>query len=62
MSLIAESLARIREKLSQATLIAVSKNKPVADIMEAYNAHQRHFGENYVQELLEKAPRVNGLC
>jgi PLP dependent protein len=35
-------------------LIAVSKTKPVADIMEAYNAGQRLFGENRVQELLTK--------
>ena len=35
-------------------LIAVSKTKPVADIMEAYEAGQRIFGENQVQELVEK--------
>lgn len=29
-------------------LVAVSKTKPVNDIIEAYNAGQRHFGENYV--------------
>lgn len=37
------------------TLVAVSKKKTVYDIIEAYNAGQRHFGENYVQELEEKA-------
>lgn len=37
-----------------ATLIAVSKTKPLADIMEAYDAGQRIFGENQVQELVEK--------
>lgn len=36
------------------SLIAVSKTKPVADIQEAYNAGQRLFGENMVQELMEK--------
>ena len=36
-------------------LVAVSKTKPIEDIVEAYNAGQRHFGENYVQELVEKA-------
>ncbi|GHE34117.1 YggS family pyridoxal phosphate-dependent enzyme [Sphingobacterium griseoflavum] len=36
------------------TLVAVSKTKPNADIMEAYEAGQRVFGENMVQELLEK--------
>lgn len=35
-------------------LLAVSKTKPVEDIMEAYNAGQRLFGENNVQELVEK--------
>jgi hypothetical protein len=35
-------------------LVAVSKTKPVADLMEAYHAGQRVFGENYVQELVEK--------
>jgi pyridoxal phosphate enzyme (YggS family) len=36
------------------SLIAVSKTKPVADIQEAYNAGQRLFGENTVQEMVEK--------
>lgn len=36
------------------TLIAVSKTKPVEEIQEAYNAGQRLFGENMVQELVEK--------
>lgn len=35
-------------------LIAVSKTKPPKDIMELYNIGQRDFGENYVQELVEK--------
>ncbi len=39
---------------SQATLIAVSKTKPAQDLMELYNLGQRDFGENYVQELVEK--------
>jgi len=38
-------------------LVAVSKTKPVEAVLEAYAAGQRHFGENYVQELLDKAPR-----
>ncbi len=38
-----------------ARLVAVSKTKPVADIEELYGAGQRIFGENYVQELAEKA-------
>lgn len=35
-------------------LLAVSKTKPVADIQEAYDAGQRLFGENIVQEMVEK--------
>src|SRR5688500_955609 len=36
------------------TLIAVSKTKPVSDIKELYDLGHRDFGENYVQELVEK--------
>ena len=36
-------------------LVAVSKTKPKEMILEAYSAGQRHFGENYVQELVDKA-------
>lgn len=38
----------------QTTLVAVSKTKPVEDIQELYELGQRDFGENYVQELVEK--------
>lgn len=38
----------------QVKLVAVSKTKPVADILVAYNAGQKIFGENRVQELLKK--------
>jgi pyridoxal phosphate enzyme (YggS family) len=52
---IKENLLQIKSQLpSHITLVAVSKTKPVADLMEAYNAGQRIFGENYVQELVEK--------
>ncbi len=37
-----------------AILVAVSKTKPVTDIQELYNLGHRDFGENYVQELVEK--------
>ena len=40
------------------TLVAVSKTKPVADILELYHLGQRDFGENYVQELVEKQPQL----
>lgn len=39
---------------SDVTLVAVSKTKPVSDLMEAYEAGQRIFGENKVQEMTEK--------
>jgi len=39
-------------------LVAVSKTKPVELLMEAYNAGQRHFGENYAQELIQKADEM----
>ncbi len=41
-----------------ATLVAVSKTKPIEDILELYHAGQRDFGENYVQELCEKQPQL----
>lgn len=40
------------------TLVAVSKTKPVEDILALYEAGHRDFGENYVQELLEKARQL----
>ncbi len=42
------------------TLVAVSKTKSVADILELYNLGHRDFGENYVQELKEKAEQLPG--
>lgn len=42
------------ELADKATLVAVSKTKPVEDILELYNLGHRDFGENYVQELIEK--------
>jgi pyridoxal phosphate enzyme (YggS family) len=57
MASIAENINELREQLpSQVRLIAVSKTKPVSDLREAYDAGQRIFGENYVQELTEKQP------
>ena len=45
-------------RLSNITLVAVSKTKPIADIVELYNLGHRDFGENYVQELAEKAEKL----
>ncbi|HNU33774.1 MAG TPA: YggS family pyridoxal phosphate-dependent enzyme [Bacteroidia bacterium] len=39
-------------------LVAVSKTKPVEDILELYHSRQRIFGENYVQELKEKSEQL----
>ena len=39
-------------------LVAVSKTKPVQDLQEAYAAGQRIFGENYVQELVDKQAQL----
>ena len=36
------------------TLVAVSKTKPISDLMEAYQAGQRIFGENKIQEMVDK--------
>jgi pyridoxal phosphate enzyme (YggS family) len=52
---IASNLHSIQSALpSHVTLVAVSKTKPVADLMEAYAAGQRIFGENKIQEMTEK--------
>lgn len=52
---IAKNLNKIKQSLPQeVTLVAVSKTKPVADLMEAYDAGQRIFGENKVQEMTQK--------
>ena len=40
------------------TLVAVSKTKPISDIETLYNFGQRDFGENYVQEFIEKVPQL----
>jgi len=53
---IADNIKRLKRETDpiNVTLIAVSKTKPAAEVMEAYNAGQRLFGENMVQELVEK--------
>jgi hypothetical protein len=52
---IKENLLKIKNSLpSRVTLVAVSKTKPNEQVMEAYEAGQRDFGENYVQELVDK--------
>ena len=66
---VAENLKTIRERVDAAceragrrpeevTLIAVSKTKPLSMLQEAYGAGARDFGENKVQEILEKYPEM----
>jgi len=43
---------------NKVTLVAVSKTKPIEDILELYNFGHRDFGENYVQELVDKAGQL----
>lgn len=63
--MIAENLKYVNERIQKSclkagrdekevTLIAVSKTKPVSDLMEAYQEGCREFGENKVQELVDK--------
>lgn len=49
-------LRELQEK--NVTMVAVSKTKPVEDILALYELGQRDFGENYVQELVEKAEKL----
>jgi pyridoxal phosphate enzyme (YggS family) len=56
--MISENIAKIKSELMHAKLIAVSKTKPLKDIMEAYEMGIRDFGENKVQELLDKKKRL----
>jgi PLP dependent protein len=56
----AAALASGRDPTAVA-LVAVSKTHPAAAIREAYAAGQRDFGENYVQELLQKAEELEDL-
>lgn len=52
---IKENLSLIKDKLNKnVILVAVSKTKPVKDLLEAYKAGQRIFGENKIQEMVSK--------
>jgi pyridoxal phosphate enzyme (YggS family) len=53
---IADNIKRLKKETDpiKVTLLAVSKTKPVEEVQEAYDAGQRLFGENMVQELVEK--------
>lgn len=55
MTSIAQNISKLKGSLpEEVTLIAVSKKKPVEALQEAYDAGQRAFGENYIQELVDK--------
>ena len=55
MSDIASNIRSLKQQIPPTVkLVAVSKTKPVSDILEAYNSGHRSFGENKVQELMQK--------
>ena len=55
MNFIKDNLSTINASLPEnVTLVAVSKTKPISDIQEAYDAGQRVFGENKIQEMVSK--------
>ena len=62
MSDIAQNIKHVREQIKKANkdtrLIAVSKTKPVEMLQEAYDAGMRDFGENKVQEILDKYDKL----
>ncbi len=56
---IEQNLNNIKSQLpEQVTLVAVSKTKPVSDILVAYNTGHRVFGENKIQEMVEKSQEL----
>jgi hypothetical protein len=70
MTTISQRLKQIRSQINDAELaynrqpgsvllLAVSKTKPAEDIAAAYQAGQRHFGENYLQEALRKQQELD---
>ena len=64
--MIAQNLEKIHNRINtvehsqKVTLIAVSKTKPASDLQQAIDAGQKHFGENYLQEALEKIETLKG--
>ncbi len=55
---IAHAALQVQRKEHEIQLLAVSKTKPVCLIKEAYQAGLRHFGENYVQESVDKIQQI----
>lgn len=70
---VAENLVQVQQEIAalvkrydrvpdSVRLLAVSKTKPVEDLLGAYHAGQRLFGENYVQEAVEKHQKLSHLA
>ncbi|MFZ7229579.1 YggS family pyridoxal phosphate-dependent enzyme [Avibacterium avium] len=57
---IQQACQQANRTISEVSLLAVSKTKPVEAILHAYQAGQRQFGENYVQEGVEKIQHFEG--
>ena len=61
MTDIASNIILLKQQIpASVKLVAVSKTKPVSDILEAYNSGHKCFGENRVQELLQKKDVLPG--
>lgn len=60
MAIHPEQYQKIKDELQEnrVTLVAVSKTKPIEDIRALYELGQRQFGENYVQELVDKQAQL----
>jgi len=52
---------RVNNRKNPVTLLAVSKTKPASDVEQAYFVGQRDFGENYLQEALDKIKQLSHL-
>ncbi len=61
-SFLKAKLDSIKSELGLASLLIVSKTRPIEDIIIYYDLGHRDFGENRVQELLEKSVQLKDLC
>lgn len=58
MGRVQQAAERVGRDPGLVRVVAVSKTKPISLIRQLYDAGHRCFGENYVQELLDKSPQV----
>lgn len=58
LSRVHQAAERCGRPTDQVRVVAVSKTKPVSVLKQVYDAGHRCFGENYVQEIVEKAPQL----